>query len=288
MLYLLLCVLASTAIIFLFKYIGKYNFSVIYPIIINYVVASTIGLIFTPINFNAFIQNSSSILPLSGILGLMFIVMFFVIGVSAQRTGVIVTGIATRISVIIPMLFALVFYSESYTIFKISGIILAVPALILSTLKKSDNKINWRYFYLPVILFFGSGFNDTLVEFAQHTVLDKQTQSSFTILVFLSAGILGLIYTFVRKLDLKKFIKKEILISGILLGMLNYISLYFIIAALKTKFVDDSVLFGFNHIGVLLFSVILGMIFFKEKPSKLNYLGILLSLTVIILLSLHK
>lgn len=288
MLYLLLCVLASTAIIFLFKYIGKYNFSVIYPIIINYIVASTIGLIFTPINFNAFIQNSSSILPLSGILGLMFIVMFFVIGVSAQRTGVIVTGIATRISVIIPMLFALVFYSESYTIFKISGIILAVPALILSTLKKSDNKINWRYFYLPVILFFGSGFNDTLVEFAQHTVLDKQTQSSFTILVFLSAGILGLIYTFVRKLDLKKFIKKEILISGILLGMLNYISLYFIIAALKTKFVDDSVLFGFNHIGVLLFSVILGMIFFKEKPSKLNYLGILLSLTVIILLSLHK
>ena len=288
MLYLLLCISASTAIIFLFKYIGKYNFSVIYPIIINYFVASAIGLVFTPLHVNAFLQNSNLILPLSGILGLMFIVMFFVIGISAQRAGVIVTGIATRISVIIPMLFALFFYNESYTLFKISGIILAVPALILSTLQKNGTKINWDYFYLPIILFFGSGFNDTLVEYAQHSVLDKQTHSSFTILVFFSAGILGLAYAFIKKLDFKKFIEKEILISGILLGMINYASLYFIIAALKTKFVDDSVLFGFNHIGVLLFSVILGMFFFKEKLSKLNYLGILLSLTVIILLSMHK
>ncbi len=270
----------------LFKYISRYNFQVIYPIIINYIIAFLFGLLISPPDFNLLVNDADRILPAAIFLGILFIVMFNFIGISSQKAGLTVTSVASRMSVIIPMGFAIIFYNEALSIVKWAGIILAIPAVIFTSLK--NGKTDWTYLYLPIIIFFGSGMVDTTVVFSQNSILTSETQSSFTILVFGVAGVLGVLLAVIRRFDFRQFLRKDVFLSGFILGLLNYGALYYIISALKSDVFEDSIIFGINNIGVVLISVFLGVVFFKENLSKINIIGIFVSLLAILLLSLHN
>ncbi len=287
MIYLLLSVLSSGSILILFKFLARYEFPLLYPIVINYFVAFLIGLIFTPPHLDVFSSNVSYLIPAALWLGSLFILMFFFIGKSSQKAGIFVTSVASRMSLIFPISFAILFYEEKLSVFKLSGIILALLSVILTSLKVRTQRADWKYLYLPLVVFVGSGLIDSSVEFSQHSLLQENTQSAFTILVFMIAALFGLSFSILKKYDFKKILKKEIFWSGLILGTLNYASLYFMISALKSTRFDDSVIFGFNNIGVVLFSVLIGIIFYHEKISKLNIVGIFLSLLAVYFLSLH-
>jgi multidrug transporter EmrE-like cation transporter len=48
---------------------------------------------------------------------------------------------------------------------------------------------------------------------------------------------------------------------------------------------DGSVVFGINNLGIIALSVIIGLIVFKEKFLKINWVGIIISLFAIYILS---
>jgi drug/metabolite transporter (DMT)-like permease len=264
----------------------KYQIKVIYPIVINYFVAFAFGILFTKPDFAAIKQDIRLVLPAAAVLGTFFIVMFYFIGFSAQKAGISVTSVASRMSLIIPMVFAIFFYNEPESCFKWAGILLAVPAVLLTSYKKE--KANFEYWYLPLVIFIGSGLVDSIVVFSQRSLLRPETQNGFTIFVFGIAAILGLILSVLRNLKWRIFFQKNVLMGGALLGILNFGSLYFILLALKNASFDDSIVFGINNTGIVLLSVFVGFLFFKEKLSAHNWMGILLSLATIIILSLHS
>ena len=51
---------------------------------------------------------------------------------------------------------------------------------------------------------------------------------------------------------------------------------------------DPSTVFAAMNIGVIIFGSLIGILVFKEKLSKLNYLGLLLALLSIILITLAR
>ncbi|NLI87628.1 MAG: hypothetical protein GX439_05200, partial [Bacteroidales bacterium] len=77
---------------------------------------------------------------------------------------------------------------------------------------------------------------------------------------------------------------------GVVLGLANFGSMYFMIAALNHinpatgKPAQGSVVFGINNIGVVVLGVLLGYTFFKERPTRLNWSGIALSVVAIFIL----
>jgi len=78
---------------------------------------------------------------------------------------------------------------------------------------------------------------------------------------------------------------------GIALGISNYGSLYFIIRALNHQTnngntFDGSIVFGINNLGVIALSVLIGLLFFKEKLLKINWIGIIISFIAIYILSI--
>jgi len=75
------------------------------------------------------------------------------------------------------------------------------------------------------------------------------------------------------------------LLGGSLLGIVNYGSLYYLIAALNSSGFKSSVVFSMVNIGIVSLSLIFGLFIYKEKISKLNYLGIGLSFIAIIILA---
>ncbi|MBI5538747.1 MAG: hypothetical protein HY951_01710 [Bacteroidia bacterium] len=287
MINILFCILSSALIFILFKLIDKFKAYTFQSIIINYLVAFVLGLSLSSdwVNLPQVYEKSWFVLAL--ILGILFIVTFFFIGVSSQKAGISITTVACKMSVIVPVAFSILFYSEVVTSVKLLGLGVALLALLLTIWRKPEKKQEVFLMFLPLILFVGIGVIDTLVKYAQQDYV-KNDVSFFTAISFGVSLIAGLIAGITRKNFLKGFRNIPTVVFGIMLGMANFGSVYFMINALNKSGLESSVVFGLNNIGIVTISVFIGLIFFKEKLKIINWIGILLSIIAIwLLMGMH-
>lgn len=73
--------------------------------------------------------------------------------------------------------------------------------------------------------------------------------------------------------------------AGIVLGIPNYYSIFFLIKALQNKNFESSELFTFNNVGVVILSTVVGVVLFKERLSKKNLIGVALAIIGIVLVA---
>jgi multidrug transporter EmrE-like cation transporter len=73
--------------------------------------------------------------------------------------------------------------------------------------------------------------------------------------------------------------------SGVILGIPNYLSIYFLLVAIKSFSLKSAFVFGINNIGIVLLSTLLSVIIFQEKLSSINKFGVLVSVLSIILIA---
>ncbi|MDH7914054.1 DMT family transporter [Winogradskyella sp. SYSU M77433] len=282
--YLLLSILCSTLIFVVFKTINKYNISTLQVIVLNYFVACAIGLFsfeekITPVNS---IKSDWFLGAL--FLGFLFISIFFVMAKTAQNNGVSVASVASKMSVVLPIIFGIYVYHESTGLQKILGIVLALVAVYLTSVKSSSNVNFKKNLLLPIILFFGSGTIDTTIKYIETTYVPEKSIPLFSASIFGIAAILGIIILVIkREFD----ITLKAILGGLTLGIINYGSIYFLLKALDHELFESSTLFTVNNVGVVMLSTLTGLIFFKEHLSKTNWAGILLAVISIILVTLN-
>jgi drug/metabolite transporter (DMT)-like permease len=207
------------------------------------------------------------------------------IAITTQKAGISVSSVASKMSVIVPMLFSILYYHEQINNYKIAGMALAVIAVVFTAIRKNIHFENRKYLFLPFILFIGMGLVDSLVKFSQHEYLRDQNLPVFSTLLFTISAITGIIIRLFRKSQNQSAINIKMVTGGMLLGIANYGSLYFLVQALNSNFVDSSIIFGLNSIGIVLLSVFLAIILFKEKLSFINWTGIVLSIITIFILT---
>ncbi|WP_400079450.1 EamA family transporter [Winogradskyella sp. R77965] len=282
MIYLLLSILSSTAIFVLFKLFGNYKINTFQAIVVNYFTAFTCGLLLYEgeVIASEIIQNHWFKIAIG--LGFLFITIFNVMALTAQKNGLSVVSVASKMSVIIPIIFGIYVYNESAGIQKIIGIILALVAVYLTSVKQKDHTVLTRAIYLPIILFFGSGIIDTSV----NHFAPKNHMQLFLAVIFGMAGIIGLIILSYKSIVLKNHFKIKSLPLGILLGIANYCSMYFLLKALRVDGFESSSVFTINNVAIVAVSTLIGLLLFKEQISKKNWIGISLALISIVLVTL--
>jgi len=284
MLYILLSILFFTGIFLIFKIIGKQNVSTINIIVVNYLFAAILGNIQSQESpLNAITQDW---LYMAIIIGLLFFIFFIIIGISTKLVGLSVTTVASKMSVIIPIIFSIIYYNELITFFKIVGIILAIIGVSLTVYKKADaeQKTKLSEFLIPLLLFIGMGFTDLLFKFSQHKYITENNIALFNSSLFYISFFSSLIYVLIKKEGHHLFNKKT-LYYGALLGLFNYFGVFFFMKALSSNTLDSSVVFGINNVSIVILSVLIGLIIFKEKINKINIMGIISAITAIIFLS---
>jgi len=189
-------------------------------------------------------------------------------------------------SVIIPVIFSIVIYKEELGFMKIIGILTAFSAVFLAVIRKTDQvKFSFKYAFYPLFLFFGSGTVDSLIKFTQVNFVDADNTAIFSSAVFAFAAIAGFIVLFLKMKEFRGVFNKRILFFGTLIGLLNFLALFSIIKALEISGIDSSLVFMINSIGVVGLSVCISILFYKEKPGILNWVGICLSLIAILILA---
>lgn len=286
MIYLVLSVLFATGLFVIFKYFGIYKVDVLKAIVVNYIVAFILGFVFT--------EKSISILEIhlqpwfygAMFLGALFVSIFFVMAMTAQRNGVSVTSVAGKMSVVIPILFGVLLYNESVTILKVIGILIALIAVYLASVKDEKNTAKKAGMLFPILLFFGSGVIDTTLKYVQVNFVPKEEVSVFSGSLFGFAAVFGLMILIYKSIKKREAFGLKNILAGIILGVPNYFSIVFLIKALQTEGFESSTLFTINNVGVVVVSTLVGLLLFKEHFSTKNKIGVILAILGIVLVTI--
>ena len=285
MIYLILSILFSTSLFVIFKLFHKYEIDNLKAIIVNYAVAFVLGFLGSETKIPLADIFEKPWLPGAFALGVLFILIFVLMAKTSQINGVSVASVASKMSVVIPVTFGIIMYRESAPFVKVFGILLALVAVYLVSVKKEEIPLK-DSLLLPLLLFLGSGVIDTTIKYIEVNYVPESEVSLFSGSLFGIAGFFGALFLVSKGFySVRNFGVKNV-IAGIVLGIPNYFSILFLIRALQTKGVESSSLFTLNNVGIVLLSNIVGVVLFREVFSTKNYLGVLLAIVSILMIAL--
>jgi drug/metabolite transporter (DMT)-like permease len=287
MFYLIIGIACNILLLLILSSFHKFKVASFPAIVINYFVAGSFSLLFTSPK-TIYIEATHLWLP-ALFLGSLFVSIFFLISQTTVKLGVSVASVANKMSVVIPVILAFIIYKDSPHLFKILGIIIALLSVFLvsSSPKKEEGTSDKKSYLLPLAVFLGSGIIDALVNYAQKKLVHSEAETAcFSGLSFYAAGLIGVV-AFVLFYKEKSTIDiKKTLLAGIILGTPNFFSIYFIMKAIDANFMQSSVLYPILNVSVVLGSTLCAYLFFAEKLSLKNMIGIALSVLAIAFIAL--
>jgi drug/metabolite transporter (DMT)-like permease len=292
MTYLALSVFFSVLLLINFRLHPRFGVNTFQVIILNYPVCFLTGLILLPDNqhFNFDFAQPSTLWAM--LLGVGFVVTFLLSGASTQRMGMTATSLANNISLVIPVLFSLIILksSQSFDAWNYLGLALAIVAVVLSTFKKEENtanrSVNTSDWLLPIAVFVMYGITNTTFNFLNAKYITASGQTiPFTLTILVGSIVFGGIVLIMRILQGKEKMELKSLWAAFPLGIPNFLSFYFLLKALDAFQNNGAFVLPIYNISVILGSAIIALIFFQEKLTNLNKIGLALAVLAIGLIS---
>ncbi len=289
MIFLILSIIASTITVSFFKIFERVGVNTLQGIIFNYITCAVLGNLITnetPVITTDFYNQPW--FPYTLLLGFLFISIFFAIGETSQKMGVSVSMVSAKLSVVVPIVFALLFFSESLTVFQIAGIALSLLAVYFISQKHNDGSTKTKNIWiLPAIVFIGSGIIDTTLNLIQKRFIPAVSEAYVITTVFSIAFVLGALFlTYLVVFKNEKVAFKNVY-WGMFLGIPNYFSMLFLVKTLSYFPTASATIFPINNIVIVAASTLVSVLFFKEKLNTKNIIGLTLSLIAIALISIQ-
>lgn len=290
MINLLGSILFTSYLLLSFKVLERYKLNTFHVIVFNYIACVITGSIING-GFPVHGDNvKSAWFPWALLMGVLFILLFNIIGYTAQKVSVAVASVANKLSMVIPFLFSIFLYREAAGVLKIAGVVLALIAVYCTMLPSkamgaNKSKSDKWLIVLPVILFIGSGLLDTLVKYVEQRYLNAGNSDDYLVSGFFTAAVVGLIILVYQVFIKKTAFSFKSIIAGIAIGIPNYFSIWFLVRVLKDYPADSSTIMPINNMGIVLVCAAGAWLLFKERLSVVNWVGIFLSIAAIALIA---
>lgn len=229
--------------------------------------------------------------PMTILFGLINAVMLFVYNMSmikASRTGSYSIQMLSLLfgGLVMPMVFNALFMGERLSALQFIAIGIVMVSFVLMNLTGLSFKGLSRKFILwCTLLFFSNGFFCIVLN-AQQKALSGAERNEMIIIVY---GVMALLY-----IVLQLFKSPKVLISGFRMDLKSLAFLLLCCASATTAShftlyvlskVDATIVFAFSNGGVLVLSVLYSWVLFKERLSKVQWLGVALATASIVMLS---
>lgn len=272
----------SVLIAHLLKITEFKKLSTIKVLTVNYVTASLVAFL-TPVGgaeIDLKLSDAWPALALAGVVGSVFITNFFIYSKSVSKNGVGISVAAMRISLLIPVLLSTFWYLEFLDVRQWIGFATVIAALfLLLPNKRKMIREPKSAAWLLVLLFLGTGLGDGSLKIFEMDFSTYLSKEQFMGTVFLSATLIGLIVILLK--ESLTFSKQEIGI-GILIGIPNLYSAIFLIGALEVM--NGAVVYSTVNILIVLGATFLGMIYWGDRVTPVQWAGITATLISIVLL----
>ena len=289
MIYLIISILSTSSIYLVFKWFEKKEIRLFEAIVTNYLMASIIGLVNVPDLKKA--VDSALLFPIWTIAGLavgcFFISVFYFIALSSQKVGVSVTTVASKMSLALAViLFALFDPTEHITLIKGIAILLAIGGVVFASLKNDGTSFQWKYILYPMIILIGSTIIDFVLGFFSAFATNASEENLFSTFPFMVSFCIGILMIAFKFRDPNYRVRWKDIGAGVLLGSINFISIFTLVKSYTSGIMSKSALLPVNNLAIVLVGSAAAFFFFKEKLSLLNKIGIALSVIALLLLLL--
>jgi drug/metabolite transporter (DMT)-like permease len=184
---LLLSILLNAYLILSFKVVERYGIPVVQAIVFNYITCVITGTVINGGFPVGAVMAGNRWLYWSLLMGAMFFSIFNLIGFTAQRIGVSVASVVTKLSLVIPFLFSVYLYAEKVSFLQVCGVAIALAAVVCISLPSKGNAAPGKSLspflrlLIPVVLFISTGLLDTLVKFVEQGFLNKENNDAYLI-----------------------------------------------------------------------------------------------------------
>lgn len=283
MLYLFLAILCSTSIAVIFKFSESNKMNRLLVTNSNYIAAFLVSLFMVSIDFKTGYININSFsftysICLGIFSGIFFFLSFIFYQKSVSENGIGLSGTFGKLGILIPMCLSMTIWHEFPNPFQWIGIFFSLISILV--VNSSVFKHKTSNFSLTLILLFLFG---GMADFS-NKLFQKYTEygymNLFLSFVFLSAFFIS----FICLMKKKTLITKMDILTGLLVGIPNLFSSYFVILALKS--INASTVFPVYSAGTIVLINILGFAVFKEPLKKKDAAAIIMTVAAIILINI--
>ena len=281
MLPLFLTILCSTSIALILKHSDTKQGEPIVLLAGNYLTASLIGLL---IMFFKGTSYSTGTFIFGAILGLLFVASFFAFARAVSAAGTALATISSRLSVIIPIVFSIIFFDEQPSTLKLFGFLFTGITFVFfyfSLLNKNSSSSEKGKYFLLLFVLISIGINDFSMKIFKSTrpVTDEPF---FVFIIFFFAFIYSSLFIVRKKIS----INKNTFFTGVGLGVPNVFSTIFLLGALShlpAIFVYPAI-----NIGIILFTAIGAYAIWREGMNKSGIAALISGVIAILLLSINS
>lgn len=276
MLFLILSIFCSVIVGVIFKITRKYNSNPTQIVAFNYIMALTLCYFTFSPDFSEIDSKAPWNIYIA--IGVLLPFLFLFLVASIKHMGIVKTDAAQRLSLFIPIVAAWFIFKEEFNTYKVIGLLIGFTALLFILRKQTNNAENkWIY---PAVVLFGFGVIDILFkQIALYTTLPYPTSLFIVFSIALIIAVLIVLYELLIKKE--QFNLKNIGF-GALVGIFNFGNILFYLKAHKAFSDNPSTVFAGMNMGVIVLGSLIGVFFFKEKLSKLNFAGLILALIAIV------
>lgn len=305
---LVLAVCCSLAIGMIFKVAGQRGLDRIALLTTNYLAAVVLAVVLLAAGVEETaggLTASRELLALGVTTGALFIAGFFIFALATQVAGMSLAVGVMRVSVVIPFLASWVIWSEVPTPAQGLGLVLAgvaffmiarrdnaavqeapdAPATMASTKEVAHSSTTGaRVFAVLALLFCAGGIVDVFMKTFDEHFAATNSRALFLLMVFGVAFLIGLGIVVWKGLRNGHWPDRPTVAWGVLLGVVNYGSVEFILRAIRQ--LSGPFVFPANNIALVIGAALLGVYFWHERLTLLNWAGLGLAAVALVLLNL--
>jgi drug/metabolite transporter (DMT)-like permease len=259
----------------LFRGCDSWRVNLFWAIPINYLTCVAVGYFLSGHLFAVGDIARQPWIGLAVIQGILLAVNFFLLARTAQRAGVAIAALASRLSVAVPSVMAFMLYGDS------------LVALFLCTApeKNGDGLRSNLLQILPLLVFATFGCYFTILKYLQSHYLDSSTYHAYVMSAFAFGFVSSLAIGFGGGVLSMTDFRMRHLAAGWGLGAINYVAMYSLLRMLALTGWQSSQLYPIYSVGVVAVSTVLAFICFRERLSRQKIIGLLVGVLAVALLN---
>lgn len=282
---LLLSVVLATYLVLCFRYFEQFGISNLQAIVFNYWACVVTGVVMAPEPAGQHLSTPPAWLWIAITLGLSFFIIFNLMGYVARHYSATLTSLASKLSLIIPVTASVVLLGERFNLLTVISLVLALLSVVLFSMGGAGQRqTSATALLLSLLIFFGSGLNDTLVNYAVQRHLTAAEIHAFNIGVFFFAASSGTVALVADALRRRQWPALRAVAAGVFLGVPNYFSLYYLAHALRWEALPSGSLIVINNVGIVMLTAAAAALLFGERFGMRRLFALLVALVAMGLL----
>jgi drug/metabolite transporter (DMT)-like permease len=279
MFYLLFSVVCSVLVSVLLKLAARRGLDVAQMVTWNYLVAAGLTAVVLQPPLQA-LQSTHAPWPALLVLAVVLPSLFLILGRAVAVAGIVRTDVAQRLSLLLSLLAAFLFFGQTATPWKVLGLGLGLVAMVGISLRPRGPTVageagSWRWL---LAVWVGFALVDVLLK---QVALSGMPSMAALLACFSIAFVLMLVVQVWRHASGRSRLSPRNAGAGALLGLLNGGNILFYVHAHQALPDSPATVFAGMNIGVVVLGALVGVFAFGEPTTRWNRAGLALAVVAI-------